>query len=119
MARWLMPKLGIDALDRPLNPLPLLTMDHIKNGQTLTRRYPLLVKLSFNFGGITKVEFQMAGATGHYVTIGPARLTIGGLFGRYWDTNEVPSGKYAVRAVAFTKAGERTVSNSVTVQVEK
>lgn len=117
VARWLMPKLGIEALDKPLNPLPLLKMDHIKNGQILTGRYPLLVKPSFSFG-IARVEFQVTGATSHYVTIGPARSTIGGLFGRYWDTTDVPSGRYVVRAVAFNAAGERSVSNGVTVRVQ-
>jgi hypothetical protein len=113
-----MPKLGIQALERPLNPLPLLKMYNIKNGQTLTGRYPLLVSPSFSFG-IVRVEFQVAGATSrHYVTIGPAKSTIGGLFGRYWDTTEVPAGKYVVRAVGFNSAGERSVSNSVTVRVK-
>ena len=118
VARWLMPKLGIEALDRPPNALPLLTMDHIKNGQTLTGRYPLLVRPSFSFG-LAKVEFQVTGVTSHYEAIGPARSSIGGqLFGRWWDTSDVPSGTYIVRALAFNSAGKRSVSNSVTVRVK-
>ena len=118
VARWLMPQLGIKALQRPLTPLPLITMVEPKDGVTVTGSTPLVATSPFGFG-VAKVEFQATGTAIGKVVIGPAALQDGqdGLWALYWNTTDVPPGTYEVRAIAYDSAGDRSVSKEAAVRV--
>ena len=115
VARWLLPQLGITALDRPPTPLPLIRVVDPPDGGTVTGASPLVAISTFVLG-VDKVEFQVTGPAIGKVVIGPAALK-DGLWGMYWNTTRVPAGTYEVRAIAYGSAGERSVSKGVAVRV--
>ena len=59
-ARWLMPQLGIQALQNPGNTLPVMKMVAPIDGRTLKGTQAIASVASFNVG-LTKVEFQATG----------------------------------------------------------
>jgi hypothetical protein len=115
VARWLLPQLGIKALDRPPTPLPLIRVVDPPDGATVTGASPLVAISTFVLG-VAKVEFQVTGPAIGKVVIGPAALK-DGLWGMYWNTTGVPAGTYEVRAIAYGSDGERSVSKGVAVRV--
>ena len=116
VARWLTPRLGIEALDHPRNPLPVVRLIGASNGATLTGTTSAITALpSFTFG-VTKVQFQASGATFDDKVIGTV-TTEGAESHLSWDTTTVPNGRYVVRAIAYDAAGHRSVSGGLTVRV--
>jgi hypothetical protein len=115
VARWLMPQLGIKALDRPVTPLPLLKIVDPEEGVTVTGVTPLVATSPFGLG-VAKVEFQATGPKVGTVVIGRAVLR-DGIWGLYWNTTDVPPGTYEVRAIAFNSALQRSVSKALAVRV--
>jgi len=113
-ARWLMPRLGISHLAKPLAPLPLITLLAVKNGETLRGTHPLIALTSFGMG-VAKIDFQAKGRTGAIV-IGPA-IARDGLWVATWNTAGVPTGTYVLRAIAYGSAGGRSVSKGITVRL--
>jgi peptidoglycan/LPS O-acetylase OafA/YrhL len=116
VARWLMPQLGINALTRPLSPLPLITWVNVKHGETVTADQPLAAITYFNLG-ITKVEFQATGPAMHVIVIGRA-IYEDGVWGLHWNTSRVRTGLYVIRAIAYNTAGGRSVSKGITIRVK-
>ncbi len=116
VARWLMPRLGIDALKHPQNPLPVMRLTGVTNGQVLTGTTRAIAAHPSFTAGVTKIEFQATGATLHDKVIGSGS-TVADESQFSWDTTTVPNGRYVVRAVAYDAAGHRSVSNSLTVEV--
>jgi peptidoglycan/LPS O-acetylase OafA/YrhL len=116
VARWLVPRLGIEALDHPGSPLPVLRLIGASNGETLTGTTRAITALpSFTFG-VTKVLFQATGATFANKEIGTV-TTEGAETHLAWDTTTVPNGRYVVRAIAYDAAGHRSVSGGLSVRV--
>ena len=116
VARWLMPRLGIEALDHPRNPLPVIRIIGASNGEVLRGTTRAITALpSFTFG-VTKVVFQASGATFDDMVIGTV-TTEGAESHLSWDTTTVPNGRYVIRAVAYDAAGHRSVSGGLTVRV--
>jgi peptidoglycan/LPS O-acetylase OafA/YrhL len=115
VARWLMPQLGLAALDTPDSALPLMRMFAPKSGTVLTGTTSLTALASFNVG-LTGVEFEVSGGTAHNVVIGSAALT-SGVWVLSWNSTSVPNGTYSVRAVALNAAGDRSAGKAITVKV--
>ncbi len=115
VARWLLPQLGIKALDKPLTPLPSIEIVAPKDGETVTGVSPLAATTSFNLG-VAKVEFHATGPAIGSVVIGRAVLK-SDLWGLHWNTVHMPAGSYEVRAVAYDSAGHRSVSRGVEIRV--
>jgi peptidoglycan/LPS O-acetylase OafA/YrhL len=115
VARWLMPQLGIGVLNKQVNPLPLMKVVGLSNGEILKGTKPIVAVASFNLGGFG-VEFQVTGTSLRNAVIGRAVFSHG-LWGLYWNTHDVPSGTYVLRSVAFDPAGHRSVSKGITVRV--
>ena len=113
VARWLMPQLGIPALEKPDTALPKMTMFRPKDGAVLKGTDLLIAVPSFNTG-IVKVEFEV---TGPVHTAIDATISSHGLRAVPWNTTSVPNGTYTLRSVAYNTAGAQSVSNSVTVRV--
>jgi hypothetical protein len=117
VARWLMPQLGIEALDKPDNPLPTMHMVEPPRiiGTVLRGSHYLVAVASFNVG-VVKVEFLVTGALGkggdgcHGMHPSPP--------GRAPGHDELPNGTYTVRSVAYGATGDRSVSKGITVKVE-
>jgi len=116
VARWLMPRLGIKALDTPSSALPVMKVVKPSNGAILSGSAILSAISSFTLG-ITTVEFRLTGGTFHNVLIGStSTLTRYGWLVR-WDTPEVPDGRYTLRSEVTNASGDRSVSAGVTVVV--
>jgi peptidoglycan/LPS O-acetylase OafA/YrhL len=115
VARWLLPQLGIKALDRPLTPLPNIEFVVPRDGATVSGATPLVAITSFNLG-VAKVEFHAFGPAIGNVDIGRAVLG-DGFWGLYWNTAQLPAGSYEVQAVAYDSVGHRSVSRGVQVRV--
>jgi peptidoglycan/LPS O-acetylase OafA/YrhL len=115
VARWLMPQLGIAALDRPVTALPVMRMYVPANGAVVKGRSPLIAAATF-WVGVTKIDFEVTGnALPHPLIIDA--LTARGLRGRIWNTTTVPNGTYVLRCVAYNSAGDRSISKGITVRV--
>ena len=116
VARWLMPQLGIKALDRPIAPLPTMRIVLPRKAGTVLKGSSLLDALgSFNLG-ISKVQFQITGDGMRNVVIGTATHSqYGWLF--TWPTRSVPNGTYTLRSVAYNSSGNSSTSRGLTVRV--
>jgi hypothetical protein len=115
VARWLMPRLGIKALDRPTNPLPVMKVAKPSNGTVVKGLQLLDATAPFNIG-VSKDEFRVTGGPLHNVVIGTATLTKYGWF-LFWNSTRVPNGTYTVRSVAYGADGDRSTSPGITVKV--
>ena len=116
VARWLMPQLGIEALQKPNNTLPVIKMVYPANRSLVKGRQAVAAVASFNVG-LTKVEFQVTGNGLLNAVIGSALLTHG-LQVLRWNTTSVPNGTYTIRSVAYDAAGSTSMSKSITVHVK-
>jgi peptidoglycan/LPS O-acetylase OafA/YrhL len=115
VARWLMPQLGVAALETPDNPLPVMKVVGPANGTVLKGTRALDASTSF-LVGISHVGFQVTGGTLRNADIGTASLThVGWVL--LWNTTHVPDGTYTLRSVAYNSAGDRSVSKGITVEV--
>ena len=115
VARWLMPQLGIAALDTPNDSLPVMKVVGLGNGAVVRGTRPLLATAPYQFG-VGRVEFEITGSGQTSATIGPA-ASGHGLWGVYWHTKDVPNGTYVVRSIAYNSAGDRSISPGITVRV--
>jgi peptidoglycan/LPS O-acetylase OafA/YrhL len=115
VARWLMPQLGIPALDTRLTPLPTLRIAVPKSGMLMKGTKPLAAEAPFNLG-VVKTQYEITGKGRTDAILGSATL---GDFGwvLYWHTKRFPNGTYTLRAVASNAAGDHSVSPGVTVRV--
>jgi hypothetical protein len=115
VARWLMPQLGIAALDTPNNSLPVIKVVAPDNGARVKGTRPLVATAAFQFG-VSRVEFSITGSGQTSSVIGPA-ASAHGLWGQYWHTKDVPNGTYVIRSIAYNSAGARSISPGITVRV--
>jgi hypothetical protein len=114
-ARWLMPQLGIPALEHAATPPPTVTMLRPSNGAVLNGALALVARTSFSVG-VARVQFQVTGGTLRKAVVSPA-FELNGFWGARWDTRNVPDGTYKVRSMAFNSAGNSSLSKAVTVKV--
>ena len=114
VARWLLPQVGIAALDRPDNPLPVMRVVLPANGATLKGNALLVANASFDIG-IVKIELQVTGAQRNLMLPVSADARLPAV---RWDTTGVPNGTYSVRSIAYGADGQRSVSKPITVRVE-
>jgi peptidoglycan/LPS O-acetylase OafA/YrhL len=115
VARWLLPQVGIAALETPDNPLPVMRVVLPANGDVLKRNTFLVANASFNIG-VVKIEFQVTSAQ-RDLTL-PITQDTHNLPAVRWDTTSVPNGTYTIRSIAYGADGDRSVSKAVTVKVE-
>jgi peptidoglycan/LPS O-acetylase OafA/YrhL len=115
VARWLMPQLGITALDRPVAALPTIKILKPVNGAVLKGASPLVAVEAFNIG-VANVDFVATGNSLRHAVIGDAVLT-DGYWALDWNTNSVPDGTYTLRSVASNSAGDQSTSKAITVRV--
>jgi peptidoglycan/LPS O-acetylase OafA/YrhL len=115
VARWLMPQVGIGVLSTPVDPLPVMNVVGLSNGEILKGTTGIVAASSFNLGGF-RVEFEVTGASRRSEVIGTG-VFVDGLWGFHWNTHDVPSGTYVLRSVAFDPAGHRSVSKGITIRV--
>ncbi len=115
VARWLMPQLGIAALDTPNNSLPVMKVVAPDNGAVIKGARPLVATAAFEFG-VSRVEFSITGGGRTRSFFVPPEST-DGLWGGYWHTKDVPNGTYVIRSIAYNSAGDRSISPGVTVRV--
>ena len=106
VARWLMPQLGIAALDKPDNTLPVMKMvvsgrRKGPQGNAATRHRRILQGRSDQ--GRVPSHWQCAAQRGHR-----NRNRHTWLRALRWDTTGVPNGTYTVRSVAYNAAGDAT-----------
>ncbi len=115
VARWIMPQLGIAALDKLHKPLPLMQMVRLPAGTVLKGTRLLIATSSFSVG-VVKVDFHITGAL-HSAVIG-ATVYSHNIAELPWDTSKFPDGTYIVRSIAYNASGERSESKGITVKVE-
>ncbi len=115
VARWLMPQLGVAALETPNNTLPVMKMVGLANGAVVKGKRALVTVAAYQFG-VAKVEFQITGGGHPSSVIGPA-ATAQGFWALYWHTKDVPNGIYVVRSIAYNAEGNRSISRGITVRV--
>ena len=115
VARWLMPQLGIKALDKPNDSLPTIKIIVPKDGAVLKGSVPLSSLTSYNLGGLN-VQYRVSGPTMDNAAIGTAVFGASGWL-YYWNTASVPNGTYTIRSVASDATGDHTSSKGVTVRV--
>jgi hypothetical protein len=115
VARWLMPQLGIAALDTPNNSLPVMKVVGLANGAVVKGTRPLVAVPAFHLG-VARAEFEITRSGRTSVVIGPA-VSRSGLWGLYWHTKDVPNGTYVIRSIAYNSAGDRSISPGITVRV--
>jgi peptidoglycan/LPS O-acetylase OafA/YrhL len=115
VARWLMPQLGIKALAKPTDSLPVTKVAEPSNGTIIKGSHIVDATAPFDFG-VSKVEFQVTGGTLRNAVIGTGTLSKYG-WAFLWDSTEVPNGTYTVRSVAYGASGERSTSPGITVKV--
>ena len=115
VARWLMPQLGISALDKTNNTLPAMRVVVPASGTVVKGTRPLVAVDTFHLS-VTKVEFQVTDSAGRKTVIAQAVATHG-FWAQNWNTRDVSDGTYVVRAIAYNSAGDRSVSPGVTVRV--
>jgi len=119
VARWLMPQLGIAALDTTNDSLPVMKVVAPRNGARVKGTLPLVATASFQFG-VSKVEFSVSGTgadRGSETTDeAPARAT-DGLWGVYWHSKDLPNGTYVIRCIAYNSGGQHSTSPGITVRV--
>ena len=116
VARWLLPQLGIAALDKPSTALPLMRMILPKSGSTVHGTTTLAALASF-IAGVSGVEFEVSEGAGPESVIGSAVLK-SGLWVLPWDSASVPNGNYTVRSVAENAAGATSPGQAITVKVQ-
>ncbi len=114
VARWLMPQLGLAALDTPSDSLPVMKVVAPHNGARVKGTLPLVATAAFQFG-VSKVEFSVTGR-GTTSVVGPASAS-GGLWGVYWHTRDLPNGTYVIRCLAYDSAGQHSTSPGISVRV--
>jgi SGNH domain (fused to AT3 domains) len=114
VARWLMPQLGIAALDKPDKPLPVMQMVKPATG-TVLKGTRLLVAISTFSIGVVKVDFQITGTLGSAV-IG-ASVYVHNTGVSSWDTTSVPNGTYTLQSVASYAGGTSGESPGVSIAV--
>jgi hypothetical protein len=115
VARWLLPQLGIAALDTPSNSLPVMKVVGLANGAVVKGTRPLVAVAAFHIG-VGRVEFEITRSGQTRAVIGPAAFSLG-LWGLYWHTKDLPNGTYVVRSIAYNAAGDRSISPGITVRV--
>jgi peptidoglycan/LPS O-acetylase OafA/YrhL len=115
VARWLMPQLGIAALDRPVTALPVMRMIKPGNGAVL-KSTSLVVSIAAFTTGVSKVDFEITGHSLRNTVIGDA-VQEDGLWALSWNTRSVADGVYTLRSVAYNSAGDRSPSKGVRVRV--
>jgi peptidoglycan/LPS O-acetylase OafA/YrhL len=115
VARWLMPELGIPALDRPVASLPAVRLARPVAGATVTGMTVLDAVAAFNIG-VTKVTFSVTGGGLKNVAVAVAtQFHYGWLTS--WDTTRLKNGTYAVRCVAYDTSGDSSACPAVSVTV--
>jgi peptidoglycan/LPS O-acetylase OafA/YrhL len=115
VARWLMPQLGIPALDEVNNALPSVRMADLANGAVLKGQHGLAAVTAFNLG-VSRVDFEITGAKLHDAVIGAGTFSPFG-WALKWNTRSVPNGTYVVRSVVFNAAGVSRASKGVVVRI--
>jgi hypothetical protein len=115
-ARWLMPRLGIPALEHAATPPPTVTMLSPSNGAVLNGTQALAASTSFNLG-MARVQFRVTGGRLQKPVMMTA-IPIDGFWAMRWDTRNVPDGTYTLRSIASNSAGQSSRSKAVTVRVE-
>jgi peptidoglycan/LPS O-acetylase OafA/YrhL len=116
VARRLMPELGISALNRQTDPLPVMKMLRPANAEVIHGSYPLDGHGEPFQIGITKVEFEVTGGGLKDAVVGAGWYSNFG-YVYFWNTTQVPNGTYVIRCTAYNAAGQRSNSKSVTVRV--
>jgi peptidoglycan/LPS O-acetylase OafA/YrhL len=115
VARWLLPQLGLPALDKPNNALPALTLFAGGHSHVLKGTQTIAAVGAFH-DTITRVEFQATNSMLKTAIIGTGRFE-GNLWQVSWNTTDVSNGAYVIRSIAFNSAGDHTLSKGVTVRV--
>ena len=115
VARWLMPKLGIPALERPNNALPVMKLVTASHATTL-KGTQLIAGFAAFHDSIARVEFQVTNSVRKNVVIGSGTFTHN-LWVLRWNTKDVPNGTYVVRCIAFNSTGNRSTSKGATIRV--
>lgn len=115
VARWIMPQIGIPALDKPVTTLPKIGILVPANGATVKGTSALTALAAFNVG-LSGVGFELTGNSLHNDVIGNA-VHVNGLWSFIWHTATVPNGTYTLRSVAYNAAGDQSVSKGITIQV--
>ena len=116
VARWLMPQLGIAALDTPNNSLPVMKMVGLANGAVVKGTRPLVATAAYQFG-VARVEFEITGS---------GRTSLGhragqdreGLVGACTGTPRTfRTASTSFEASPTTQQGNRSISRGITVRV--
>ena len=115
VARWLMPQIGIPALDKTVTALPTIAIVVPRNGATIKGNSALIALAAFNFG-FSKIEFEISGNSLHNDVIGDA-VHANGLWSMFWKTATVPNGTYTLRSVVSNAAGDQSASKAITIRV--
>ncbi len=114
-AEWLLPRIGVHTLDRPIYQLPAIRIAVPGAGSTIRGTQNLAAEAPYRFG-VGRVEFYLTGGNVHDVPIGRGPLTrYGWVYS--WNTRDVPNGNYRIHAVADDTTGDHSTSPSVPVKV--
>ena len=115
VARWILPRVGIPALQTESNALPVMKVLTSAHGKPL-KGTELVAGYSAFHDNISRVTFQITDAAHKNTVIGSG--TYGGnLWLMRWNTKLVPNGTYVLRSIAYNSAGNRSISKGITIKV--
>ena len=115
VARWLTPQVGIPALEKQNNALPVMKVVTAAHGKPL-KGTELIGGYSAFHDNIARVTFQITDAA-HKTTVIGSGTYGGNLWLMQWNTKLVPNGTYVLRSIAYNSAGDRSTSKGLTVKI--
>jgi peptidoglycan/LPS O-acetylase OafA/YrhL len=115
VARWLLPKIGVPALQTQNNALPVMNVVTGAHGKPL-KGTELVAGYSAFHDIIARVTFQITDSA-HKTTVIGSGTYGGNLWIMHWNTKLVPNGTYVLRSVAYNSAGNRSISKGITIKV--
>jgi peptidoglycan/LPS O-acetylase OafA/YrhL len=116
VARWLLPRLGIPALEKQNNSLPVMKVVTAAHGKPL-KGTELIGGYSAFHDNIARVTFQITDSAHKTTDIGSG--TYGGnIWLTRWNTKLVPNGTYVLRSIAYNSDGDRSISKGLTIKIK-
>jgi hypothetical protein len=115
VARWLLPRVGVPALEKQNNALPVMKVVTAAHGKPL-KGTELIGGYSAFHDNIARVTFQITDSA-HKTTVIGSGTYGSNLWLMRWNTKLVPNGTYVLRSIAYNSDGDRSISKGLTVKI--
>ena len=116
VARWLLPRLGVPALETLNDALPLMRVEVVNSApRKPLKGTEIVAGYSAFHDSISGVTFQITGSDHRTTVIGSGTYGLNAWLIR-WNTKVVPRGHMSP-SVAYNSAGNRSTSKGITIKV--